>query len=168
MKTRSRANVYVPAETTSIRKIAIMPFKAPTELIGTSVSDLFITEILRAGEYTLVERSQMAKVLGESELALAGLSAAKAVEAGQLVGADGVMIGTVSEYEMRAHRGKTYPVVSISARLIDCKTSRVIWSSDLGARADDDASVTAASGYFRRTSARARTTTAWHWRSRHG
>ena len=73
---KSHANVYVAPAPSAINKIAIMPFKASTELIGSSVSDLFVTEMLRAGRYELVERSQMAKVLNESELSLAGLSAA--------------------------------------------------------------------------------------------
>ncbi len=136
LETDSDANVYVaPSGCRSISKIAIMPFKGPTELIGQSVSDMFVTEILRSQYYELVERSQMANVLNESELALSGLSATKAAEVGGMMGADGVMIGTVSEYETVAHRGKPIPVVGISARLIDCKSGKIIWSVDLAKRA---------------------------------
>jgi curli biogenesis system outer membrane secretion channel CsgG len=76
---KSRANVYVAPERVDISKVAVLPFKGPTELIGASVSDLVVTEILRTRKYTLVERGQMANVLGETELALAGLSESKAV-----------------------------------------------------------------------------------------
>jgi fibronectin type 3 domain-containing protein/TolB-like protein len=131
----SRANVYVAPVPSPIKKIAIMPFKAQTELIGTSVSDLFVTEMLRAGRYELVERSQMAKVLSESELSLAGLSAARAAEVGNMLGAEGVVIGTVDEYATVAQRGHPYPVVGITARLIDCTSGKVMWSSDLAKRA---------------------------------
>ena len=132
----SRANVYVAPVPSRIKKIAIMPFKAQTELIGTSVSDLFVTEMLRAGRYELVERGQMAKVLSESELALAGLSAARAAEVGHMLGADGVVIGTVDEYSAVAQSGHPYPVVGITARLIDCTSGKVMWSSDLAKRAE--------------------------------
>jgi curli biogenesis system outer membrane secretion channel CsgG len=136
MQTDSDANVYVaPTGSGNISKIAIMPFKGPTELIGQSVSDMFVTEILRSQYYELVERSQMANVLSESELALSGLSATKAAEVGGMMGADGVMIGTVSEYETVAARGRAIPVVGISARLIDCKTGKIVWSVDLAKRA---------------------------------
>ena len=131
----SRANVYVAPVPSPIKKIAIMPFKAQTELIGISVSDLFVTEMLRAGRYELVERSQMAKVLSESELALAGLSAARAAEVGNMLGAEGVVIGTVDEYATVAQRGHPYPVVGMTARLIDCTSGKVMWSSDLAKRA---------------------------------
>ena len=132
----SKANVYVAPVPSSIHKVAIMPFKAPTELIGSSVSDLLVTEMLRAGRYELVERSQMAKVLSESELALAGLSVEKAVQVGNMVGADGVIIGTVDEYGTVAYRGRTLPVVALAVRLIECRTGKVMWSADLAKRAE--------------------------------
>jgi curli biogenesis system outer membrane secretion channel CsgG len=137
MKTSTDANIYVSPKSVSISKVALLPFRAPTELIGASVSDLFVTEMLRAGRYELVERSQMSKVLGETELSLAGLSNAKAIEAGKMMGAEGVIVGTVDEYTKVAQRGKTYPVVGVSARLIDCQSGKIIWSVDVAKRSRD-------------------------------
>jgi curli biogenesis system outer membrane secretion channel CsgG len=135
--TRSRANVFVsPGRSSVISKVAVMPFKAQTELIGISASDMFVTEILRAGKYELVERGRMAQVLSESELALSGLSASRAAEIGGMLGADGVIIGTVDEYGTVAQRGHPYPVVGITARMIDCKSGKVVWSVDLARRAE--------------------------------
>lgn len=128
-------NVYVSPGHGSIRKVAVLPFKAPTELIGAAVSDQILTELLRTGRYEMVERSQMAQVLGEQELSMAGLSSGKAAEIGAMLGADGVIIGTVSEYEKVAHRGGTIPVVGISARMIDTQSGRIVWSSDVAERA---------------------------------
>ncbi|MCX7007560.1 MAG: fibronectin type III domain-containing protein, partial [Kiritimatiellaeota bacterium] len=133
---QSRANVYVAPVPAAIHKLAILPFKGPTELIGQSVSDLFITEMLRAGRYELVERSQMSKVLSESELSLAGISAAKAAAVGQMMGADGVVIGTVDEYATVALGGHPYPSVGMSVRMIDCASGKVMWSADLASRAE--------------------------------
>lgn len=127
-KTKSDANVYVSPVASAISKVAVLPFKAPTELIGSSVSDIFLTELLRAGRYTLVERGQIDRVLGETEIALSGLSESAAIEAGKMLGADGVILGTVDEYGTVAHRGRSYPVVGASIRLIDCDTGRVMWS----------------------------------------
>lgn len=137
--TRSDANVYVAPVASSIHKIAILPLKAPTELIGSSVADIVVTEMMRAGRYTLVERGQMSQVLGEAELALAGLSESAAVEVGKMMGADGVVIGTVDEYGMVAHRGRSYPVVGVSLRLIDCDSGRVMWSVGHARRGNDPA-----------------------------
>ena len=131
------SNVFVAPGHAEIRKVAVMPFKAMTELIGISVSDQFVTELLRTGQYDLVERSQMSQVLGEQELAMAGLSSAKAAEVGGMMGADGVIIGTVSEYEAVAQKGRTRPVVGISARMIECRSGKIVWSVDLAQRAAD-------------------------------
>ncbi len=131
----SGANVFVAPGNKHVTKVAILPFKAPTELIGQSVSDMFLTESLRAGKYEVVERSQMAQVLGETELSLSGMTTAQAVQAGTLLGADAVMMGTVDEYGTTAQRGSAYPVVGISARLVDCGSGKIIWSVDLAKRA---------------------------------
>ncbi len=135
LNTPTTANVYVAPGHREIRKVAVMPFKAATDLIGTAVSDMMVTELLRSGQYELVERSQLANVLGETELAMAGLSAARAAQMGQVIGAEGIIIGTVSEYESVAQRGRTFPVVGVSSRMIDCSSGRVVWSADHADRA---------------------------------
>ena len=135
---RSKANVYARQGQAGVLKIAVMPFKASTELIGSSVSDMVVTELLRTQKYQLVERGQMAKVLSETELAMAGVSEAKAVEAAKMLGAEAVVIGTVDEYAMQAKGGDTYAVVGLSIRLIDCASAKIIWSADLAKMAKDD------------------------------
>ena len=67
-RTRSDANVYVAPVGSSIEKVAVLPFKAPTELIGSSISDIFVTEMLRAKRYTLVERGQIDRVVSRAEM----------------------------------------------------------------------------------------------------
>ena len=132
----SRANVHVMPVGWDADKVAVMPFKGPTELIGTSVSDMFVIELLRAGRYDLVERSQMAAVLSESELAMAGLSEAKAMEVGNMLGADAVIIGTVDEYGTIANRGNALPAVGVTLRMIDCRSGKVLWSAGHACRAE--------------------------------
>lgn len=131
----SRPEVYYNPRARAIRRVAVMPFKAPTELIGSSVSDMFVSEILRNGRYELVERSQMSNVLGEAEVSMSGLTTGQAVELGNMLGAEGVIVGTVGEYEMAARRGRTVPVVAITSRLIDCTSGQVVWSVDYAAQA---------------------------------
>ena len=137
-KVDSKANVYARQGQAGVLKIAVMPFKAATELIGSSVSDMVVTELLRTQKYSLVERGQMAKVLSETELAMAGLSETKAVEAARMLGAEAVVIGTVDEYGTQAKGGDTYAVVGLAIRLIDCANGKIIWSADLSKMAKDD------------------------------
>jgi len=127
-------SVYVARNTDDIEQVAILPFKAATTLIGGSVSDMFVTEVLKMNRYDLVERSQMTGVLGEAEVALSGLTSGQAARLGQMVGAEAVIIGTVSEYEKVAIGGRTTPVVGISIRMIDTRTGRIVWSVDYADR----------------------------------
>ncbi len=123
-----KANIFVGEGHEAIRKVSVLPFKAPTELIGASVSDLLTTELMKIGRYEMIERGQLSAVLGETEVALSGLSAGQAAQLGKLVGANGVIVGTVSEYEASAQGGETRPVVGVSARLIDTTSGKIIWS----------------------------------------
>lgn len=128
-------NVYFSPSAKKVKSAAILPFKGPTELIGSSVSDLFVSEFMRMNAFDLIERSQMSGVLGEAELSMSGISDSKAMQVGQMAGADGVIIGTVTEYEMNAYKGKKYPSVGITIRMIDCNSGKIIWSADYAERA---------------------------------
>lgn len=131
LKTKSSANVFVERRPPKIEKVAVMPFTAQTELTGSLISDLIVTELMRTGKYKVLERSQINNVLRETELAMSGISSAQAVAVGKMLGADGVIIGTVSEYSTVARWGRTYPVVGFSVRLIDTSSSQIIWSADI-------------------------------------
>ncbi len=132
----SGVNVFFSPSAKKVKSAAILPFKAPTELIGSSVSDLFVSEFMRMNAFDLIERSQMSGVMGEAELSMEGVSDSKAMQVGQMTGADGVIIGTVTEYDMVAYKGKKYPSVGITIRMIDCTTGKIIWSADYAERAN--------------------------------
>lgn len=133
----SNATVYVAPRPSAINRVAVLPFKAPTELIGSAVSDIFTMELLRTERYTLVERSQISGVLGETELSLSGLSEEAAITAGRMLGADAVILGTVDEYATVASGGNTYPVVGASIRMIDCTSGEVMWSVGHSIRSEE-------------------------------
>ncbi len=124
------ANVFVTPEHRDVETVAVLPFRAATELIGSSVSDIFVTEILKTHRYQLIERGQLSGVLGEAEVALSGLTSGQAAQLGQMAGADAVIIGSVSEYENIAERGRSLPVVGVSVRMIDSGSGRILWSVD--------------------------------------
>lgn len=132
-----KVNVTLNAGAARVEKLAVMPFKASTELIGASVSDMFVTELLRLNRFTLVERSQMEKVLNETEVQLSGLSETKAVAVGNMLGADAVLVGTVDEYGTVARRKHALPVVGISMRIIDCHSGQLLATAGYAGKAED-------------------------------
>ncbi len=128
---QSRADVFVSprAKDKVYRKVAVMPFRAPVELVGASIADMVATEILKTYKYELIERSQMEQVLREQSLGLKGVTdSALAMKVGRILGVEGVIIGTVPEYGMRAVGSLELPAVGINIRMIDTETGSVIWT----------------------------------------
>ncbi len=129
-------SVFVAAEHPEVRCVAVMPFQAEMQLIGASISDMFVTEMMRFGRYEFIERGQLDNVLGETEISLSGLTSGQAAQVGQMLGADAVVVGTVSEYGTVAQRGHTLPVAGINVRMIESNSGRILWSVDNAARGD--------------------------------
>ncbi|OGW60470.1 MAG: hypothetical protein A2V83_09180 [Nitrospirae bacterium RBG_16_64_22] len=126
-----KATIYVsPVASQRIyQKVAVLPFKAPTDLIGSSISDLFATALLKTNKYNLVERSQMEQVLGEQALGLKGVTeSAVAIRVGKMLGVQGVIVGTVPEYGSKASGASELSAIGINARMIDVSDGGVVWS----------------------------------------
>jgi len=110
-------------------KVAVLPFRAPVELVGSSISDMFATEILKTYKYQLVERSQMEQVLGEQALGLKGVTdSALAMKVGKLLGVQGVIVGTVPEYGSKASGSSELAAIGINIRMIDVADGSIVWS----------------------------------------
>ncbi len=112
-----------------------MPFRASTAIVGESVADMFVTEIIKEQTYEVVERSaQIDKVLSRKRGGAGDFDQFRAAEMGSMLGADAVIIGTVDEYSMMPSKDMHFAVVGINARMIDCKSGKILWSIDLAQR----------------------------------
>jgi fibronectin type 3 domain-containing protein/curli biogenesis system outer membrane secretion channel CsgG len=130
-KDLAQVNAFVSpqARTKRYQKVAVMPFRAPVELAGASIADLLTTELLQTYKYQMVERSQMEQVLGEQALGLKGVTdSSLAIEVGKILGVQGVIVGTVPEYGMRAVGPKELPAIGLNIRMIDVVDGTVVWS----------------------------------------
>lgn len=129
---KSTGSVFVSpsAKNKLIRKVAVLPFKAPVELAGASIADVFTTEILKTYKYQLIERSQMEQVLDEKALGMQGvISSSEAIQIGKLLGVEGVILGTVPEYGLRAQGEYQLPSVGINVRMISVNDGSIVWSA---------------------------------------
>lgn len=94
-----------------------------------------ISEIVQKGEnvkdkYSLIERTQMDKIFDEFETQSTGcVSDSCAVEFGKMLGADRMVIGSVSLV------GRTY---SVNARIVDVEETKVVKSSSKSHRGSID------------------------------
>jgi TolB-like protein len=101
------------------RTVAVAPFlplgpNVRDKKLGDIAAELLATRLVKAGGPTVIERGQLDRILEETKLSLLGLTdAANASKVGQMVGADLVLVGSVSE---------TGEQLSISVRAVDTAT----------------------------------------------
>lgn len=143
---QGRGNVFVSPKALQKKymKIAVMPFRAPVELIGASIADMVTTEILKTYKYELIERGQIEQILQEQSLGVKGVTQnAIAMQVGRILGVQGVIVGTVPEYGMRAVASRELPAVGINLRMIDSETGSIIWTISDSAIATQAISISA-------------------------
>ncbi len=84
---------------------------------NVTLTNKLIAELATTGKFTVFERSEMRKILEEQKFQQSDcISSECAVEAGQLLGVDKMVIGNI---------GKIGTVFSISLRLIDVRTGKI-------------------------------------------
>lgn len=100
-------DVMKPAEVDlgPIRKLAIADFQGPG---GSAVSNQFITKLVAARHYEILERARLAQIIDELALSQSGvLDAATAAKIGNAAGVDGLIFGEVDTYQVADERGVT-------------------------------------------------------------
>jgi len=141
---RTNAHAVVTPKTwiKSYRRVAVLPFKAPVELVGASVADTWTTEMLATGRYEVIERSQVEKILREQALGLKGvISTGDAVKVGQILGVKAVVVGTISEYGYHAVGSQKLPSIGFNVRMLDVEDGGIIWSVSNSAMASSPTSL---------------------------
>ena len=122
-------HVDFTAKTSTYSKIALLPFKCAVDIAGQSIPDIVATEIFKTSKYELIERGQIESVLKEQEFRLQGvIDEAAAVALGRVLGVQGVVIGTISEYGLQRRGISAVPAVGMSIRMIDTTTGKLVWS----------------------------------------
>jgi TolB-like protein len=84
-----------------IKRVAVLPFENLTghEAAGGVVTEEFMLQLGRTGMFDLVERGRIEELWKEQDLdTLARFDEAAAVRIGKMLGADGVILGTVTKY----------------------------------------------------------------------
>jgi TolB-like protein len=79
--------------------VAVFTFEDKTESakLGGTVTEMFITALIQSNRFKVLERSQLDKILEEQALGQTGaLDEQTAVEVGQLIGVDAIIVGSVS------------------------------------------------------------------------
>ena len=104
------------AETAFCTRVAVIDFESIGDdpNIGRGVTEIVRTELIKTGNYEVVERALLNKIIEEQRFQLSDLvDPSRAVELGKLLGADLILTGSVVKI------GTSY---TINARFIDVKT----------------------------------------------
>lgn len=110
------------------------------------VSDLLTNALVKDGSYIVLERSKILQIIGEQNLGASGrVDASTAAQIGKLLGADAVIIGTISQFNVEESKSggtfgflggfggsadKTKAVVQITARLVSTTTGEILASAE--------------------------------------
>jgi TolB-like protein len=115
------------------RRWAVLDFRETTPLakersVGTLVSGELVTQLSRAHQLMLVERSRLSQVVQEHELGQLGLiDEASAPKLGKFAGADAIVLGTINE------SGGQFVVY---AQVIDVQTSATVVAESVALKAE--------------------------------
>jgi len=128
------ANVIVrrPPDPAKPMAVAVLPFKAHPDYpkSGELAYEAFSTYLLELKGYSVIDRGALDQLIKEQKLTQTGvMDQDKAVEIGKLLGAEGVVLGTVTEYIPRNYLMFPPATVSLTARLINTRTGEIEWTA---------------------------------------
>ena len=99
-------------------------------MLGKHIAEEMSTRLAKWGDFKVIERKLIDKVIAEQKYSLSEfIDTEKAVSIGKLVGAQGIVIGTITELE------KSFQV---NARIIQTETGEVLSTAQVEIRKDAD------------------------------
>src|ERR1700694_1432373 len=148
----------VLAQTPARKRVAVLDFDYATvrsyvadiwgsdQDIGRGIADMLVTQMVRNGTYSVIERKQLDRILHEQNFQQSGRAdASTAAQLGRLLGVDAIIIGSVTQFgrddkKMGVGGGvrvggvglggigrrSAKAVVGIDARIIDIKTAEIL------------------------------------------
>jgi TolB-like protein len=120
-----------PDEDSKPLVIGVVKFKSTTSLDGDVIAGLFSTQLARSSELTVVERTQLDKILEDQRLDISGfIDEETAKQAGGLLGTTHLLMGEITADEN---------LMVVNIRLVDATTGQVVFS---------DRTVTSADAYL--------------------
>ncbi len=107
--------------------------------LGEAAADVFVTDLMETGKFSLIEREKMGAILGEQDLGASGrVTAQTAAKIGKMLGVDLILTGSVSQFSVssvgggisRIRVGVTTGKVVLQARLVNTTTGEIIIATE--------------------------------------
>lgn len=112
---------------------------------AAAIQDVLVTELVKGGKFSVIERERISAILQEKGLVLSGdISPSTAMQIGKLLGAEYMVAGSVTEYgetDVGGHapgvRGlpsfggsKRTFVAAANARIFSVSTGEILWADE--------------------------------------
>ena len=125
-----------------------------------AAQDVFVTELVKSGKFTVIERERINAIMQEKGLAQSGdVSQATAMQIGKLLGVQYMLTGAVTEYgntDKGAHgrsigrlpgfsAGKRTFSAAMNARIFNVSTGEIVWADE--ARNEDSTTKVSVGGF---------------------
>jgi curli biogenesis system outer membrane secretion channel CsgG len=123
------------------RRIGVVDFQNKTAYgqnrLGTSASDILITELAKSGKFIVVERDKLDKIMEEQKLGLSGaVDANTAAKVGKILGLNAIVTGAISQFGTETE-GSEYLVTqsknqvvkcTVDIRVVDAETGQILYA----------------------------------------
>jgi len=128
-----KPKVYVNPNTNFgfIKRVAVLPFENLTSdrFADKKVRDVFVTSLLSTKLIDVPELGEVLKALESQGITTPeAITGEVAKSLGQILGVQGLVLGTVEEYAVNRTMAGSVPEIAVSLRMIDAKTGNIIWS----------------------------------------
>lgn len=123
------------------RKVAVIDFENKTQYgarrLGTSASDILITELTKTGKFIMVEREKLNKLLQEQKLGMSGVvDPNTAAAVGRMLGLDAIITGSISQFGTKT-MGSDFLITqskeqvaeaTVDIRVVEVETGLIIYA----------------------------------------
>lgn len=123
------------------RRIGVVDFENKTTYganrLGTSASDILITELAKSGKFIVVERDKLDKLMAEQKLGMSGaIDPNTAAKVGKILGLNAIVTGSISQFgedtegsEYLIAQSKSQVVkCTVDIRVVDAETGQVLYA----------------------------------------
>jgi curli biogenesis system outer membrane secretion channel CsgG len=120
-----------PHRLESVQRIAVIPFSSKNTDMGSAVAESLSANLLNS-RFTVIERTQLDKILAEQGLSLSGVLLDQQSIIGKIKGIDAIIVGsaTISNgFAGWLNGGYRDYISNCSARLIDVATGEILFAA---------------------------------------
>jgi len=117
------------------RYIAVLPFfnLSAYPHAGKIVSDFVLTELYAQTDFRMMDQTKVMSLLNKNDEDMETLmNRTAAVKIGKMLDVDSVIYGSVTEFRYKRSLNEV-PVASISIRLLDVNSNRILWAASKSA-----------------------------------